>query len=466
MNPDVKAKFNPTYMVGGEVIRNKYMPLTSIAPMAGPNVPPPPIEINNIPAIQALFQKRIKVLQEQKVSLTAIYFRGITDDEIIANEQKTKLPPIVIVSSGRADWIKATITNGQNAIKVATNYTNTVQDPQVFKYGPVPFYFPQRYKKDERNFYLFVHQSEYEHYKTTLDGLGITIIGWNTYRSFNGNNANIDLCLGFGMSRYVVFQFFKDINYQNKNSGLACKKIWMLDDNVCHIDAFPGFNQIETATNDQYYGVGFFVENTMLPDEAFSDRIYNGKPYKGRFAIEEAINLQAMDPLRFLQQAVLWNFNKIPDNLSFSPYFIGSNEDITFSRVLATYNNPPGNIFYTYRGVKVLKTKATPDKNSPGLTIHNSLKKTISANLNITDHRAPLIISTENPAEPKDLFDYIQGGMAKVQAIEAKYTSYVKSAEQLSRTTMFITGVKIFDAVPQDCFITPDLSTFKIIRYK
>ncbi len=463
MAADVKAQLDTTFYKEGGATINKYMVLV------GQDSPDPskklPIDILNTVPVNTQMQNRIDIFNSLKVNFTEIYFRGITDDEVLANAHETTAAPMVVVSSGRAGWIKKVMLNGRQSVSEAgNNFTNTVEDTLVFKYGPVPIYYPERFKPNERSIYIFVHQSEYEYYKSQLSDFDVTIIGWSTLRT-GWEKTNIDICLGFGMSRFVIFQFFKDL-YSQYPDKFA--KIWMMDDNVCHIykdNNTPIFSTIEAAAdNAQYGGVGFGVENSMQPDEKFSNNLYNGRPYsEENVLIEEAINLMQRDPPRFLQQAALWNFKNINSALNFSPYFIGSNEDITFSRALIKDSTSGG--IKSYPKTKILKSKADMDPSSQngGVSKLIRLKNTIFANIYPSDNSAHLTISPRD-TEEYDLLDYINNSMSAIQRTEHPYISFAKACEQISKLAMHEKNVDIYNNVPKACFYFP--GPFEIIRDK
>ncbi|MGO4293288.1 hypothetical protein [Chitinophaga sp. RAB17] len=451
MAADVNARFNGNYLKDSDQYinndadlknknykgTNKYMPLIL-----------PKEQTINLVNVKAHMQKRIDSFKI-RVNFNELYFRGITDDEITANE-KGKDPPIVVMSSGRASWIKAAMQNGDNAIAAAAGkFSGKVTDELIFTNGPVPFYYPKRYTNEntKRNFYIFVHQTEYEFYVNELSDYDITVIGWSTLKENIEPKKDYDLCLGFGMSRYVVFQFFKDF-YKQKNSPTH-KRIWMLDDNLCHIKGFPGFTACEGLSQNP--GVGFFVAKTLCAEQFFTNL---GSKAQGKSIGDELINF-AQDTLSFLQQATLWNFAQIPDELSFSPYFIASNEDITFGRMLKQYST---NVSHTYSSATILKCQipAPPQgtKIDPGLITHNNQKKVINLNLSEAANRGPLTILNMDTRVPKDLFDFLNDIAKPVSKKETKDLSFVKSGEQIVRTGMHQTNAGTFDAVPQECFIT------------
>ncbi|RAJ83682.1 hypothetical protein CLV59_103654 [Chitinophaga dinghuensis] len=457
---DLNAKFNGSYLNSANSYinidadladkynkgPNKYMPL-----LIDPNVP------MNLANIKAHMQKRMDTFKS-RVNLNELYFAGITDEEIIANE-KSKAPPIIVMSSGRADWIKIALQNGQNAIDaLGGKYTGIVTDELIFINGPVPFYFPKRYTGEsaKRNFYIFVHQTEYEWYANELAGFGITVIGWNTQRDNLQADKDYDVCLGFGMSRYAVFQFFKD--FFKLPGSPSHKKIWMLDDNLCHIKGFPGFSTCENR--NQNAGVGFWVANNLCAQQFFTTM---GSKAQGKSIEDEFTNL-AVDKPTFIQQGMLWNFAQIADELSFSPYFIASNEDITFGRMLKKYN--PSNS-YTISGTTILKcqTPAAPSDAviDPGFVIHKNQKDVIYLCLSDPSNKNNLQVLNTKTKVAKELFEFMGDIDIDVRSKETQSLSFVKSGEQIVRTGMHQTGADIFDAVPEGCFITS--GTFYIYRY-
>lgn len=442
-NPDVTATPQETYMENRST--NKYT-LFNIG------------EIDNPDAFKKHMQKRIDTFENQAITFKELYFRGITDEEIKENE-KGKKPPIVVVSSGRAQWIAEAFEIGDNTVNnQGDNFIKDITNTSIFRNGAVPLYFPKRYPDKERNFYIFVHQTEYEMYSTKLNTYGIKVIGWNTTNQL----PSVDKCLGFGMSRFVVFQFFKDL-FKNFPKHFECKKIWMIDDNVCHILG-KNFSLSKTEENsDNFSGMGFSAKNTQMSNYQFI-KLYEKSNNKANNP-KELLNFKKK-PLKFIQQAVLWNFKNIHPELSFSPYFIGSNEDITFCQALL--NNPiqKGKINYNSEAT-ILKCQVYQDPNQDGLAAYKALK---DGTFEMLANGSPCLnIRKDELDNPKDLFTYIQNGFNDfnfnhIKQQEKVQTTFIKACELITRESMRAETKNVFNRVPKDCFIFQ--GEFKITRNK
>lgn len=281
--------------------------------------------------IQTLFNNRITLLRNlfpRKLTLFTQAWPVVDEDT----------PPMVVISSSRAGWLKSLFENAKakNKAGAITGYN----DPETFANGPIPWYSPYR---SLRPVYILVHHSEYAYYRSKLTGYpNVYVVGWLFPFPKKGYGPT-----GFGACRFAAIELAKSLGYH---------RAWLVDDNVVNVNGFPNrLTTIEDLMDDDTAAIGFTgCTNTELIAGVYS---------KSKFTPKGAYTMQAA-PL--LQQVVLWNLdflNRDGVKVNFSPYFIASNEDVSLTNYLATAG-------YTKNYIKALSViKMEPEKDSAEINV-------------------------------------------------------------------------------------------------
>ncbi|NEO79491.1 hypothetical protein [Moorena sp. SIO4G3] len=277
-----------------------------------------------------LFDQRIKSLEGKNLLPQQLVLYA-ADWESIKNKEKAKeaLPPIVVISSKRHKWIKARADSLDNT--EGSDDINDVNDTIVLYAGAIPWYLPKRIGNQNRRVYMLVNRIEYYNYINTLQGTGITIVGWQfkSQKKENKDGENFDNSyVGFGASRFAAIEFCKKIDI---NKG----KAWLVDDNVVYVQNFPGFVKLENfMDNDkQIWGLGFQGATSNTTDgDLIRELCTKYNPNQ-----DDVMRSGDTEETGLLQQCVLWNIKSLKTaKINFSPYFITSNEDTSFSNLLMT----------------------------------------------------------------------------------------------------------------------------------
>lgn len=251
------------------------------------------------------------------------------------------LPPMIVVSSNRAQWIKGRydfLTNLQLANIQDVNDTSALQS------GPTLWYDPRRVNSANRHVYIVVHQYEYADYQNQLNNTNITVIGWSFGTVNVAAPGNIPTSLvGFGATRFAAIAFCKSLNLS---------KAWMVDDNVAYIQGFPGFNAAEAAMGNNLWGLGFQGASRNSTDQQIQG-------LTARTAARTLTNAS------ILQQVVLWNIADLTyqaTEYNYDPYFIASKEDLSFTKYLVK-QDPDKIKIYEAKQARIIK--ATPTTPTP-----------------------------------------------------------------------------------------------------
>lgn len=325
----LSSSLNTTYRPSSPNVTQKYTPLNNIQVSTGDTT-----------AVQQIANGRIGAITSMGIRVDRLTFLADHTIDWYASREQGNNSPLVVVSSNRSAWIKNCYENAEGILSgitpAVTNF-NSVMDTRALQAGAVPFYIPIRMTAVEaatRNVYIFVAADEYNEYRTNLKDTGITVIGWRT---------DGEAIAGFGASRYAALEFFK---YINRTNG-ASASIWMLDDNVAYIRAFPGLAVVEGQLGTSY-GLGFKGSTQVSSDSTFTAMSQNAQP--------AAAAATAHEKAPILQQAVLWNVNLFnASNYTFSPYFITSAEDTSLTKFLGQDN------CQFYGGCEIFKGMATYD---------------------------------------------------------------------------------------------------------
>jgi len=271
-------------------------------------------------------------------------------------------PPLVVISSNRAQWILSGINaaNSQLASLGLATFANasdlnalTAQASQAVS---PPIYCPTRIgPAPNRNVYIVVHTLEYIFYKNTLRGTGITVIGWS-FRAARPFPA-MGLLAGFGASRFAAIQFCKTLRTAAPGGAPPWNFAWLFDDNVVALTNFAGYVAVEAAMAPNAVCAGFQGGTSAL--SFIANRTWARAGLGGA--------APALPPLTpgggILQQAVLWNIAYLSSNqMNISPIFVTSGEDVSIGNYFNTQPIP----YRYYGGITVRKEDPTIMDGSPG----------------------------------------------------------------------------------------------------
>ncbi|NEP00903.1 MAG: hypothetical protein F6K58_20000 [Symploca sp. SIO2E9] len=275
------------------------------------------LTLDNETEYKEIFQQRINLLKNRKLLPSQLRLGAIDWKQIKEKEaEPNALPPIVVISSQRDEWLEIICDRVKN---LEVSFTD-VNDNSALIAGATPWYHPKRINDSNRSVYIVVHLLELKPYLNSLRDHNLTIIGW----CFNCPEK--ETFVGFGASRFAAIEFCKHILPRNEKKD---RKAWLVDDNVVFVENFPGFSTVEEAMDKKsnIWGLGFKGATCNKSDYEFSSQ---GKSYQGGEWMEKNL-----DDNGVLQQCVLWNIEKLnEEKINFSPYFITSNEDTSLSNYL------------------------------------------------------------------------------------------------------------------------------------
>lgn len=260
-----------------------------------------------------------------------------SEEKKVTNAGKC-VPPLVIISSNRSDWIKKEYNKMISNPKKPQNnkgisdlgYLMKPAPPANFNdYYPTPIYFPERLQKvassgktlQSRSIYVFVISDEYETYYNNLKDIpNLKVIAFTTnsppFPDFHG-------MFGFGMSRYAAIEFMKYLNKKSSVKGV-CDQAWMIDDTVTYLSGGRNLEYFEGKLGSDV-AMGFNGSNEAKDIV----RLYN------KDNDQKSLDLPSKDkPL--IQQMVLLNIKELSNasfNYDYSPYFILSGEDYSFTQI-------------------------------------------------------------------------------------------------------------------------------------
>jgi hypothetical protein len=270
--------------------------------------------------------------------------------------EKQRLPPLVVVSTNRSAWIAAGVQAADTQLaKLGRKYFDNVSDlkaltADVGQTVSPPVYCPARLgDRPNRNVYVLVHTSEYRTYRASLEGTGITTIGW-AFKSLP--NAQHRL-VGFGASRYAAVEFCKHLRV----SGAAWGAAWLFDDNVVALTNFAGLDKAEAALGKNPNFACAAFHGGSKAELFISNRDWARKEVnEGRGGAPAA--LPEPESKGILQQTVLWNVQHfIETNSNFGVVFVTSAEDVSLGNYFDTHKVS----YLYYQGVGVRKEVAWPD---------------------------------------------------------------------------------------------------------
>jgi len=262
---------------------------------------------------------------------------------VVLDEQK-KLPPLVVVSTNRSQWIKASLA----AIKKTERY-NSVGDMNAVADVPdrstCPVIYSPRRIGDNRNVYIVVHFDEYNEYRRALGGSGITVVGWK----FGYSQAIQYQLSGFGASRFAAIEFCKAL-WRQLDPRSRWSYAWLLDDNVIALSNCPGLESVEGTMKVDKVVAGFRGAS-KLEDTP-------GITAWAKAERAKQVTLPKARNMGIVQQAALWNIKYLDENyLNFSPTFVTSAEDVSFMNYFDVTARP----YFFYTGAEVIKAVTKSD---------------------------------------------------------------------------------------------------------
>lgn len=306
MTMAIEAQINTGYNPQGNIYQ-KYRPLDH------DNLK---IDVNaDKDTIKKIATDRINILKDDNRNIYLLKFRAKKMQQIQQTEKAAgRKPPLGIVSSGRSAWIKKMYATGRSILGNNQRFAGIDDLTPIANGDKIPVYFPYRLTAedaDQRGFYIFVQQNEYQTYVTDLKDTGITVIGYELGTEYKP-------MLGFGASRYAAVNFF---------SNIGASMAWLIDDNVLYIARLHEFSFFEAKMNSTpgCWALGGTGQATYQTEKSLRD-------IRKTSVYTPPTNFMGPD---FLQQAVLWNIKQFVGNtINFSPYFICSGEDVSISYFL------------------------------------------------------------------------------------------------------------------------------------
>ncbi|KZN33785.1 hypothetical protein N475_19640 [Pseudoalteromonas luteoviolacea DSM 6061] len=313
---------NANAQYGGNLINQKYAPIAVNAN---------PIQDDNQQLYVNLFNNRINVLQAGNLIPSNLNFY-CADWNALSNAVNgaNATPPIIVISSNRSRWLQdhCGIARDRLAALGLVNFDNP-NDLRALSWGPTPWFEPHRVNDGNRTVVMLVHEKEYQTYRAKMVGSGITVVGWsfdiNNNPSPDGQVPRGNTMVGFGVSRFAAIELAKNL-FTAPAIPIAAErqKCWLVDDNVAHVRAFPGFDNCQDQLDDNVIAMGFGGSTVNEPDVFFINTLVN-----------QNLGVAALNDLQttgLVQQCSVWNIARLHQlHLNFSPYFVTSNEDSSFS---------------------------------------------------------------------------------------------------------------------------------------
>jgi hypothetical protein len=349
---------NPNY--GPPLPSQKYAPLSATVYAAADG-----------PIYDGLLNNRMAMLRAagligQQLDLTVPSWAATTAAEA------GHLPPLVVVSSNRANWIKQGVLAGNAelanlgiaAFANASDLRALTDLNNDLGVSP-PLYAPSRIGPN-RNVYVVVNIAEYKIYKAALAPLGITPVGWSFAK---GVSARRGLAMvGFGASRFAALQFCKTLRARAAAAAGGAPpwdSAWLIDDNTVALTNFAGFAAAEAALGGD--ACAGFRGGTVAEASATNKAWARAELHAGRG--QQAATLPAALKLGIVQQTALWNIAYFDDNhLNFGPLFINSAEDSSISN----YFNHAGIGYQFYNDIRVVKEVPTYDNKAGAQKVNNA----------------------------------------------------------------------------------------------
>jgi hypothetical protein len=352
------------------------------------------------------------------------------DARLIANE-KNKLPPVVVVSSNRSQWIQKGLVECDRILGDKPGFRDVMDLDALNKEGGIspPIYCPKRVNESNRNVYVVVHMNEYKTYRQALDPYGITVVGWE----FRRPRTNLlPVLVGFGASRFAAIEFCKHLH--NTSGAVPCA--WLFDDNVVAMSlGFAGLQQTEGELTANHCCFGFDALPAPKPRQVIQLWAKNG----GTNPREGVPKVSSFGPV--FQQAVLWNINYLNQKkINFGITYVASAEDVSLSRFINSQK-----LSSTFQdSVVILKEVPEDNKDDQGA------QKVVSARKEL-ERLFAKIESAVRPANPpppvnvllkdgdgtaRTIANFIENLVTKAQQEAVNVRATCQAAEQITKTAI------------------------------
>jgi hypothetical protein len=371
------------------------------APLAGPAY-----DIADRPIYTGLLNNRMAVLRHtgligERLQLTVPNWANTVTSEA------GHLPPLVVVSSNRARWIRSGIdaSVAELALNRGLAAFNGVSDLRAVldrhsSHMSPPLYAPNRIGAN-RNVYVVVNIAEYKFYKTQLAGTGITPVGWNFAKT---STAQRDLSmLGFGATRFAAMEFCKTLRRQAATAAGSVapwNSAWIIDDNTVALGNFAGFAAVEAALGGRACA-GFHGSTSADPQVDTQD--WATREIAAGRGLGPALALPVPLARGIVQQTALWNIDYFDTNhLNFGPLYITSAEDLSIAKHFDNAAIP----YLFYNGINVIKEIPAQDDGHPAAKV-NKGRQALARLVTAAESATPPIGTPPPPVhvQPAELVD-------------------------------------------------------------
>lgn len=372
----ISAKWNSSY--GGSLVTSKYSPLIDIGVGSASSA-----YWSGLPVLRMETLRGLTLLQG--IGLATPNWQAVADVESEAGRR----PPLVVVSSGRADWIKDGVEAAQEYLDGnrealgqaywgvgdmrAVGIGKTDRSGRLVPGTPPPIYAPSRVGT-QRSVYVVVHMMEYHYYLQQLEKTEVKVVGWQ-FRGA-GNVAKRQMA-GFGASRFAALQLCKTLHTgipqpgQANLAAAAWGSAWVFDDNVVALSNCPAPQPGPDQHSDGLSDVEEDLTGNVGPTNWVCAGFQAGTKALGLEDVRDQAQRELGQPAATLpprekvpglvQQAVLWNITElVRRNISIGPGFIASAEDVSFVNYLkrlAGKDKPP--LYQQYTQISVRKHAPT-----------------------------------------------------------------------------------------------------------
>ena len=299
----------------------------------------------------------------------------LPDWDAAAAKEVGRKPPLVVISTNRANWIKDGLAAAEAQPSSEKPFENasdlralTARSGQRFS---PPIYCPSRIgDAGKRGVYIVVHASEYAKYKKLISSDKITIVGWEFETPRTQRDMRKMWLTGFGASRFAALTFCKQLRTaalaaaeeSEEEDTTVWKYAWLFDDNVVALGGFAGYQAVEGAMDEAalvhggpYACAGFHggtVAETQGEISAWATRELAARRGKQAAKLPKPIHPG------LLQQAVLWNIGYLTEqNLNVGLVYVNSAEDVSLVNYFDANDTP----YLYYKSIPIKKEMAKND---------------------------------------------------------------------------------------------------------
>jgi hypothetical protein len=326
-----------------------------------------------------LITNRLDQLAQQALLPQPLEFVTSTDRRTVIAQEAGRLPPLVVISASRSQWIAKSLATAAN-MNVADfgNIGNLDALTQAPADAVPPVVYSPKRRGPNRNLYVVVHMSQYTPYRLAIAGPDVVVVGWQFHQSPGASQA----LTGFGASRYAAIEFCKLL----KRQGAPWNFAWLLDDNVVALTKIADFRAAEAVAKPTVVAVGFKGATKIKTADGVR-KIANEEQQRRRGRPAAALGPGDAGG-GIMQQAVLWNIQYLDDTrMNFSPIYVTSAEDVSISYYLKS----TGKTFLFYSDVEVIKTEIRQDdfRQNPLIEQRNKLTLMFVTQENTTAAKPP-----------------------------------------------------------------------------